>query len=296
VVNQVAYTVVVRLASSGTADAALACSDSASSSGTGYTIYSGAFLLVMVPHSIVTVSLATAVLPRLSRAAADHDLPRLAAQVASTTRTALALILPFALLLPVIALPVANVVWGYAASSETYADFATSLALFAPGLVFFTVHYLMLRGFYALERTRTVFWVQCVIAATNIALAVLVTSRVDPQDTAPGLVLAYAGSYAVGAASSYLLLRSVLGGLETPRLVRFCVRMLIAGALAAAAAWVFRAGLLAVWPLGDGKVQAVVLLAGAGLVDLLVLLAAVRAMRITEVTEVVGLVTARLRR
>jgi putative peptidoglycan lipid II flippase len=154
----------------------------------------------------------------------------------------------------------------------------------------------MLRGFYALERTRTVFWVQCVIAATNIALAVLVTSRVDPQDTAPGLVLAYAGSYAVGAASSYLLLRSVLGGLETPRLVRFCVRMLIAGALAAAAAWVFRAGLLAVWPLGDGKVQAVVLLAGAGLVDLLVLLAAVRAMRITEVTEVVGLVTARLRR
>ena len=30
----------------------------------------------------------------------------------------------------------------------------------------------MLRGFYALERTRTVFWVQCVIAATNIALAV----------------------------------------------------------------------------------------------------------------------------
>ncbi len=47
-----------------------------------------------------------------------------------------------------------------------------SLALFAPGLVLFTTHYLMLRGFYALERTRTVFWVQCVIGATNITLAV----------------------------------------------------------------------------------------------------------------------------
>ncbi len=294
IVNQVAYTVVVRLASSGTADAALTCAQTSAGSGTGYTIYSGAFLLVMVPHSIATVSLATAVLPRLSRAAASQDLPRLAAQVASTTRTALALIVPFALLLPAIALPLANVVWGYAASSRTYADFAVSLSLFAPGLVFFTVHYLMLRGFYALERTRTVFWVQCVIAATNIALAVLVTSRVDPQDTAPGLVCAYAGSYAVGALSSYLLLRSVLGGLETPVLVRFLVRLLIASLLAAGAAWAVRLGLVAVWPLGDGKVQALVLLAVTGLADLVVLLGAARAMRITEVTEVVDLVAARL--
>lgn len=296
VVNQVAYTVVVRLASSGTADAALRCGDSAASSGTGYTIYSGAFLLVMVPHSVATVSLATAVLPRLSRAAAEEDLPRLAAQVAATTRTALALILPFALLLPAIALPLANVVFRYGAASRTYADFATSMALFAPGLVFFTVHYLMLRGFYALERTRTVFWVQCVIAATNIALAVVVTSQVDPQHTAPGLVVAYGGSYAVGAVSSYLLLRSVLGGLETPRLVRFCVRMLLASLIASGVAWLVRLGVLAVWPLGDGKAQAVVLLALMGLADLLVLLGASRAMRITEVTEVTELVSSRLRR
>ena len=55
VVNQIAYTVVVRLASGGTA---------AGSDGTGYTVYANAFLLVMVPHSIITVSLATAVLPR----------------------------------------------------------------------------------------------------------------------------------------------------------------------------------------------------------------------------------------
>ncbi len=296
VVNQIAYTVVVRLASSGTADAALACGQSAATSGTGYTVYSGAFLLVMVPHSIATVSLATAVLPRLSRAAAEEDLPRVAQQVSHTTRTALALILPFALLLPVIALPLANVVFGYGAASDTYADFAVSLALFAPGLVFFTVHYLTLRGFYALERTRTVFWVQCVIAATNIVLAILVTSQVDPQHTAPGLVVAYAGSYAVGAVSSYLLLRSVLGGLETPQLVRFAVRMLISGALGAGAAWAFRAGLLAAWPMSEGKVQALVLLAGAALVDLVVVLLAARAMRIAEITEVVELVTSRLRR
>src|SRR4051794_1766373 len=209
IVNQVAYTVVVRLASSGTADAVGACGSASSGAGTGYTIYSGAFLLAMVPHAIVTVSLATATLPRLSAYAADGDLPAVGRQVADTTRTALAMIVPFALLLPAIALPLSNIVWGYAAASHTYRDFAVSLALFAPGLVLFTVHYLMLRGFYALERTRTVFWVQCGVAATNITLAILVTSRVSPANTAPGLVTAYAGSYAVGAASSYLVLRHV---------------------------------------------------------------------------------------
>ncbi len=296
VVNQVAYTVVVRLASSGTAQAAGACGAGGSAGGTGYTIYAGAFLLVMVPHAIATVSLATATLPRLSRLAADGDLAGVGRQIAGTTRTALALILPFALLLPAIALPLANVVWGYAAAARTYGDFATSLTLFAPGLVFFTVHYLMLRGFYALERTRTVFWVQCVIAAVNISLAVAVTSQVGPARTAPGLVVAYGGSYAVGALSSYLLLRRVLGGLETPRTVRFLVRMTIAAGLAGAAAWGWRWLVASAWATGDGKGQALVLLGSTALVDVTVLLLAARAMRIREVTEVVGLVTSRLRR
>ncbi len=294
-VNQLAYTVVVRLASSGTAQAAGACA-TGGGQGTGYTIYSGAFLLVMVPHSIVTVSLATASLTRLAQQAAEGDLGRVSRQVASTTRTALAFILPFAFLLPAIALPLSNLVWGYAAARDTYRDFAVSLALFAPGLVFFTVHYLMLRGFYALERTRTVFLVQCAIAATNIVLAVAVTRSVGPSETAPGLVLAYAGSYLVGSVTSYVVLRRLLGGLETPVLVRFLIRLTIASVLAAAVAWGWRLLLLSFWDLGDSKLQALVLLGSVAVVDGVVLLLAARLMRIAEVNEVVALVTRRLRR
>jgi putative peptidoglycan lipid II flippase len=297
IVNQIAYTVVVRLASSGTADAVGACGGSSSApAGTGYTIYSGAFLLAMVPHAIVTVSLATATLPRLAAYAADGDLPAVGRQVADTTRTALGMIVPFAFLLPAIALPLSNIVWGYAAASRTYRDFAVSLALFAPGLVLFTVHYLMLRGFYALERTRTVFWVQCGVAGTNIVLALLVTSHVGPAATAPGLVTAYTGSYAVGAVTSYLLLRHLLGGLETPTLVRFLVRIGVAGGLAGLAAWGWRWLLSEVWTTGDGKVQALTLVLSTCAVDLVVLLLVARALRITEHGEVVGLLRRRLGR
>src|SRR4029078_11304743 len=180
-----------------------------------YTIYSQAFLLVMVPHSIATVSLATAMLPRLPTFAADADLRGVGGSVGSTLRTTYALIVPFALLLPVIALDLSTVMIGYGAGRQSVHDFAAPLALFAPVLVFFPTHSLMLRGFYSLERTHTVFWVQCGIAATNIALAVALTRHVSPAGTAPGLVTAYAGSYLVGALLSYSLLRRMLCGAGT---------------------------------------------------------------------------------
>jgi putative peptidoglycan lipid II flippase len=295
IVNQVAYTVVVRIASSGTADAATSGLAASGDAGTGYTIYSSAFLVMMVPHSIATVSLATAMLPRLSAHAADDDLPGVARNVASTLRTALALIVPYALLLPLVAHDVSNLIWGYAAAKNTFDDFAVALALFAPGLVFFTSHYLMLRGFYALERTRTVFWVQCVIAAANIALAVLLTRNASPAATAPGLVLAYAGAYAIGAVGSYLLLRHVLGGLETPALARFLLRLVVAAGAAALVGLAVRYGFAQVWP-DDSKLRAVVVMSSITLAGGVVYLGLSRALRITEVTSVARLVSRRLGR
>ena len=283
IVNQVAYTVVVRLAS-----------DGAATGGTGYTVYSFAFVTIMVPHSIVTVSLATAMLPRLSQHAADDDLPGVATSVASTLRQALALIVPVAVLLPLISQAAARLVWGHGAAADTYDTVGVAIALFAPGLVLFTSHYLLLRGFYALERTRTVFWVQCVIAATNITLALVLTGGTGPEDTAAGLVLAYGGAYLVGVVGSYLLLRHVLGGLDTPLLVRFLVRLVIAVGLAAVAGYAVRAGVDAV--LAPGDVQAIVSLALVTLSGAVVYLLVSRMLRIAEVNAVVGLVTSRLGR
>ncbi|GAA3548880.1 murein biosynthesis integral membrane protein MurJ [Nocardioides daeguensis] len=225
VVNQIAYVVVVRLASGGTA---------AAEDGTGITIYSNVMLVTMVPHSIITVSLATAILPRLSAAAAGDDMGRLATTLGSTLRTALSVVVPFAALLPSIALPLAQVVWGHGATAPYVHRFESSMVLFGFAVVAFTVHYLVLRGFYALELNKIVFFVQCAIAATNISLALLFVSRVDPWDTSPMLVLAYGGAYTVGASlSSVVLLRTLRrGGLPKGAVWRrrgFLLRLLAAG-------------------------------------------------------------------
>ncbi|HSJ20934.1 MAG TPA: murein biosynthesis integral membrane protein MurJ [Nocardioidaceae bacterium] len=291
IVNQVAYTVVVNLASAGAAQGV-----GEGDPGTGYTIYSQSFLLVMVPHAVITVSLATAILPRLSARAAENDLTGVARGVSSTLRTALALIVPFALLLPLVSQDVANIVYGWGAASEAYPEYALPMALFGVGLVFFTVHFVMLRGFYSLERTRTVFWVQCVIAATNITLAVVLTRNVAGGDVASALVVAYIGAYAVGAALSYAVLRHLLGGLETPRLVRFAAKLVVAAAAAALLAWAAGLGLDALWPGEGGKVRALVVLGIVAAADGVAFLALARLLRIEEVNAVLRLVTSRLGR
>jgi putative peptidoglycan lipid II flippase len=284
VVTQAAYLVVVKLASGGTVDG-----------GTGYTVYANSLLIMMVPHSIVTVSLATAILPRISSFAHEGRLGELGRTVGSTLRTSLALVLPFAVLLPVVAGDVAGFAFGWAGGEDTAASFAPTLALFGPALAFFTVHYFMLRGFYAMEMTRLVFFIQVVVSGTNVLVATLLVPSRPPQETAPMLVVAYLSAYAVGALVSFVLLRRTVGGLETPQLLRFLARMSIVLVAAVAAAWSVE---LALAGLGERPGPLVGLVRGgaSALAGLLVVLGGARLLRVREVTTLVDTVAARLRR
>lgn len=284
VVTQAAYLVVVKLASGGTVDG-----------GTGYTVYANSLLIMMVPHSIVTVSLATAILPRLSSFAHEGRLGELGSTVGSTLRTSLALVLPFAVLLPVVAGDVAGFAFGWAGGEDTAASFAPTLALFGPALAFFTVHYFMLRGFYAMEMTRLVFFIQVAVSGTNVLVATLLVPSRPPQETAPMLVVAYLSSYAVGAVVSFVLLRRTVGGLETPQLLRFLARMSLVLAAAVGAAWSVE---LALAGLGERPGPLVGLVRGgaSALAGLLVVLGGARLLRVREVTTLVDIVAARLRR
>lgn len=283
IVTQLTLFVVVRLASSGTAD---------DSDGTGYTVYSAGLLIMMVPHSVITVSLATAILPRISQLAHEGRLPEMGRTVGSTLRTALALVLPFAVLLPLLAPDIATFMYGWEGSGSS---FVPTIALFGPALVFFTVHYFMLRGFYALEQTRTVFFIQCAVAATNVVVASLLVGRTEPEWTAPMLVAGYLASYVVGSLISFLVLRRTVGGLETPQLVRFAVRMAFVLAAAALVGWLV---LLLLGGLGEQPHPVLALLRGglAGLGAVVVVVLGARAMRIREVTSLVDTVTSRLAR
>ena len=156
-VNQLALIVVQKLATSATAHG----------EGAGSAIYANAHLLWILPHSLITVSLATAMLPNSSRLAASGDLKGVADECVKTTRLALVLLVPAAVGFIALALPIAKLLFGHGAAASGVPLLAWTLVAFAVGLVPFTIQYVCLRTFYALENTRTPFYLQCAIAGLN---------------------------------------------------------------------------------------------------------------------------------
>ncbi|MGJ9413989.1 murein biosynthesis integral membrane protein MurJ [Aeromicrobium sp. CF4.19] len=288
IANQIAFIVVQRLGNRGTAEGA---DQGVTAAGTA--VYEIGFLISQMPHGVITVSIATAVIPTLSTLAHDRDYGRMAMELGRTLRIALTIITPIAVAVACLG-PAAAGVLGYIPNLRDGTQvIGWTVAAFAPAMIAFCIHFVMLRGFYSNEDTRTPFFIQLVIAATNIAAAVVLTSLVAPGRVAQMLALAYGLAYLVGAGLSALFLSRSIGRVVDAETVRFAVRL-------AAAAGVSGASMLGVlWGLSSSGVRAddptgsLVVLAVAGTVGALVFVGASTALRLRELRYVVTTVLRR---
>lgn len=218
----VAQAIVSRLASGATVS-------QVASEGAGVAAYNTAYIVWILPHSLLTVSLATAMLPSASRLAAAHDFDGVAAETTRTMRLANTFLMPASLGFIVLAYPITNVAFGYGAATQSWAFIGVTLMAFAVGLVPYTVQYVYLRGFYALEDTRTPFLIQGAISGTNVVLALgLMTLSEDPGTVAPRLALAYALAYFLGAWLTHRSLAKRLPKLSGRELVGHLAQLFVA--------------------------------------------------------------------
>ncbi|MFI5656948.1 murein biosynthesis integral membrane protein MurJ [Streptomyces anulatus] len=288
--NQLAYWVVTRL-STATGQHA---SEQGVAGGAGYTAYSYAYQLWVVPQGIITVSLVTALMPRMSRAAADGDLAGVRRDVAYALRTSAAVVVPAATALLVLAPWVIGSVFGY--GRTTAADITVMAGImmaFAPGLIAFSGQYVLSRGFYAMSDTRTPFLLNLVIAAVQAGLTAAAYLLLPARWAVTGMAGASTAAFFAGfAVTGYVLSRRLSGPgaaspLRSPTLgahVRLIAACLPAGALAYGAARAAE---------GAGDMAA----AGAGtLTLLLVVVLLARPFGIGEITGMVTAGRARLRR
>lgn len=289
-VNQVTLVIVTQLAIAGSA------SDDPGAKA-GLFAYSTAMLIILVPHGIVTVSLATAALPQMSAHAADGEVTEVSRLAARSTRQTLAIVVPAAAAMIAFAYPIVTVIAGYGSGKNNLTLMSYTLMTLALGLVPFTVQYFQLRTFYAFEDTRTPFFLQCVIAATNIAAAVIgVRVLLDPTHLRfSGVVLG--GAYALAYLVAVLISRPVLrrkvprvhgAGIGLPLLAMMIAAVLAVG-VGRGALWLLNT--VVDW---SGPVGALLQLAVAALVMLPVYAGIARVLRIHEVNDVVSLVTSKL--
>lgn len=228
-VNQATYVVVTRLATQANVDATLAGVTAA-----GLTTYQKAHLVFMLPHSVITVSIVTAMLPALSRIAHSGDLPRVGREIGSTMRLAASFIVPIAAILLVTGSGIAVLLFGYGAAIPAQAAIMGQIvSVFMLSLLPFTLFYVLLRGFYALEDTRTPFFITVVFSLIWLALAIPLFRLVGsggPQ--VASLAFSYGISYWIGMAVAWFMLARRVGGLDSARTIGAVTRMLGAGAFA----------------------------------------------------------------
>jgi putative peptidoglycan lipid II flippase len=129
----------------------------------------------------------------------------LAHELGRVLRLVLAVITPLAIAAAILA-PTAIRAIAHGGIRANAGVIGLTVAAFAPAMVAFSVHYVMLRGFYAMENTRTPFCIQLVVAATNIAAAIGFTRLADTQHVPVALALAFGVSYLIGTTLSVTLL------------------------------------------------------------------------------------------
>ena len=225
-VNQATYVVITRLATQANVDAAAAGSVAA-----GLTTYQKAHLVFMLPHSVITISIVTAMLPALSRIAHAGDLRQVGSDVGTTMRTVAALIVPIAAVLFVTGSDLSILLFGYGAATPAQASLMGEIvSMFMIGLLPFTLFYVLLRGYYAMEDTRTPFYITVGLSAFWL-ITVVPLFEIAPAGGAQVAMIAltYSLSYWVGLAVAWVLLARRVGGLGSGRTIRSLLRIGVAG-------------------------------------------------------------------
>ncbi|QFZ24922.1 murein biosynthesis integral membrane protein MurJ [Saccharothrix syringae] len=180
------------------------------------TAYNMQWLIAQVPYGVLGVSLLTALMPRMSRAAAADDTGALVGDLSFGNRMSAVLLMPFSALLTVAGVSIGVAVFAHGESTvEDGRQIGTALALSAFGLVPYAITLLQLRVFYALKDARTPTLIQAVIVVVRIALLYGFREFSPPGKLAVGVSIAMSLSFVVGALVGQVWLRVRLGRLRT---------------------------------------------------------------------------------
>lgn len=262
--------------------------------GTGFAAYANAQLIWGLPQAIITVSLMAALLPRISRSAAEQDAGAVRDDISQGLRTTAVAIVPIAFGFIALGVPMCTLIFGSSGVTEA-TNMGFMLMAFGLGLIPYSVQYVVLRAFYAYEDTRTPFYNTVIVAAVNAAASAACYFLLPARWAVVGMAASYGLAYAIGVGVAWNRLRKRLGGdLDGARVLRTYARLCIAAVPAALLSGAACYGIAQT--LGQGVLGSFAALLAGGAVLLGVFFVAARRMRIEELNSLVGMVRGRLGR
>ncbi|UQU64990.1 murein biosynthesis integral membrane protein MurJ [Couchioplanes caeruleus] len=257
--------------------------------------FNNVFLLTMMAHGIIGVSVMTALLPRMSAAAADGRFQEVSENLSRGIRLTTTALTPIAVTYGVLGVPIAVTLFQGGALSYDQA-FATGrvLVVAAFAVIPLSISYLCTYAFYSLQGNRTVALINLPVVAVRIAGYFLLAAVLSESLAAAGMTAANAVSYLLSAVVSLAVLRRRIGRLNLGSVAAALVKVVVAAAVAAVAGLLIRQ----VLPGGDtpGRVAAAIQVIAGGGVIMLTYLVAATLLKVHEVSQVVGMVRRKLGR
>jgi putative peptidoglycan lipid II flippase len=217
----------------------------------GLTIYNNVWLLVQLPYGVLGFALITAILPRMSRAAAEGRIPAIKADLSLASRICTTAMLPMSALMTVLGPSLGVALFSIGQSKGDAGKLGIALAVAAFGVLPYTITMLQLRVFFAMKDTRTPTLIMVGMMAVKVTLSFLAPLVLSADNVVYGLTLANSAAFILGWIVGDICLRRRLGDLGTRRIMVTLVRSLLAALAAAAVALLIRlplpAGPLGAW-------------------------------------------------
>jgi len=208
-ISQLGYLVTVNVATS----AAVRSAQEGIARGVGYTPYTYAYFVMLLPYSIVTISIITAILPHLSRLAVAKNRDEVRMQLIRAIKLVGVITIPSAVAFLFFGSLITEVIFiGIPVEDSRYIGYVLSALSF--GLVAFSINLILIRGFNAFEDTRTQVVSIFAINLISVGLSYLFLHLLRNQWVTIGLGAAFSISYLIGLLITLSLLKKHTGPIK----------------------------------------------------------------------------------
>ena len=278
-ISQLSYLVTINIATS----AAVKSAAEGISTGVGYTPYANAYLILILPHSIITVSIVTALLPKLSNLVIDKKYQAISDSMSLTMRLMGIFIIPAAVLFLFFGDVIAKVLYfGIPTDDANY--LGLTLSAFALGLIPVSINLVLLRGLNAFENLKSQVVGNLIMNIISVVLSLIAAFYLEPKWVTVGLAAIFTVHYFIGAGISFMLIKK--HGVQIPvlSLAAFYLKLIFIFVLSAMPIWLARE-----LDLGGNLIYLLLVLSTSAIIYLLLL----KALKITEVTTLIKVIKGR---
>ncbi len=243
-ISQLGYLVTVNVATS----AAVRSAQDGIATGVGFTPFTAAYYIMLLPYSIVTISIVTALLPHLSKLAIEKNVDEVRKQLIRTIKMVGFVTVPSGVALFFFG-PMMTEALYFGISIDDSRYIGHVLSALSIGLVAFSINLILIRGFNAFEDTRTQVVSIFIINVISVAMSYLFLALLDSQQVTIGLGLAFSVSYIVGLFITLFLIKKHIGRLSVTSFLGHHTKLFLASLLAMAP--LFLLSYLLKWEGGD---------------------------------------------